>query len=45
VRLKSGWNACIDLMSTHRKFDTKTRRLMPKKNALIDFYYKGQSVN
>ena len=43
VRLKSGWNACIDLMSTHRQFDTKARRLMPKKNALIDFYYKGQS--
>jgi len=45
VRLKSGWNACIDLMSANRKFDTKARRLMPKKNDLIDFYYKSQGEN
>jgi hypothetical protein len=45
VRLKSGWKACIDLMSSNRKFDTKARRLMPKKNASIDFYYKDQGEN
>lgn len=45
VRLKSGWKACIGLMSANRKFDTKARRLMPKKNASIDFYYKDQDEN
>ena len=40
VHLPSGWHACIDLMSTDRKFDLEARRLLPKKSATIDFYYR-----
>ena len=40
VSLPSGWRACIDLMSTNRKFNTKERRLMPNNDAKIDFFYK-----
>ena len=43
VRLPSGWRACIDLMSTNRKFNAKERRLMPKNSAKIDFFYKDKS--
>ena len=43
VRLKSGWHACIDLMSTERKFDPVARRRLPKKTAVIDFYYKSKN--
>jgi hypothetical protein len=42
VLLKSGWHACIDLMSAHREFDLKARRLLPKKTATIDFFYKSK---
>ena len=45
VKLPSGWHACIDLMSANRKFDMKTRRLMPKKSAKIDFFYKDYDGN
>lgn len=43
VLLQSGWYACIDLMSAKRKFDPKARRLLPKKTAIIDFYYKSKN--
>ena len=43
VLLQSGWHACIDLMSANRKFDLKARRLLPKKTAIIDFFYKGKN--
>ncbi len=43
VRLPSGWHACIDPMSVKRKFDPQLRRLMPKKSAKINFYYKSQN--
>ena len=43
VKLKSGWYACIDLMSANRKFDVKARRLLPKPTATIDFFYKGSN--
>jgi hypothetical protein len=43
VLLQSGWHACIDLMSAKRKFDPKARRLLPKKTAIIDFYYKSKN--
>lgn len=45
VRLPSGWHACIDLMSTDRRFDTKLRRLLPKKSAIIDFFYQSSGAN
>ena len=41
IRLPSGWHACIDLMSTDRKFDPNVRRLMPRGRAKIEFYYKS----
>jgi len=41
VQLPSGWHACIDPMSVDRNFNMKTRRLMPKKSAKIDFFYKS----
>jgi hypothetical protein len=41
--LQSGWHACIDLMSNNRKFDIDARRLLPKKTAIIDFYYKSKN--
>ena len=37
VQLKSGWNACIHLMSANRTFDLKARRLLPKSTAIINF--------
>ena len=42
VLLQSGWHACIDLMSVDRAFDPKARRLLPKKTATIDFFYKNK---
>ena len=42
VLLQTGWRACIDLMSNSRKFDINARRLLPKKTATIDFYYKSK---
>jgi hypothetical protein len=43
VQLKSGWNACIDLMSAKRTFDVKARRLFPKSTEPIDFFYKSSN--
>jgi hypothetical protein len=43
VLLQSGWHACIDLMSANREFDLKARRLLPKKTATIDFFYKSKN--
>ncbi len=45
VKLPSGWHACIDLMSTQRRFDSKMRRLLPKKNAKLDFFYQINGDN
>jgi len=44
LRLPSGWHACIDLMSVNRRFDVEKRRLLPKKSAIIDFFYKDNDL-